>query len=107
MREHTVNAATEPKLEAGPERRPGVRAGRQYCLRQMEVTKIPLAVPMPESACVRVFDRYNRLQILREVPLGGIDGLRRERRSVVGSYRSHRESNLLGGEFGPKTRARA
>ena len=70
MREHTVKAATEPKLEAGPERRPGVRAERQYRLRYMEATKIPLAVPILESVCVRVFDRYNRLRILREVPLG-------------------------------------
>ena len=36
----------------------------------MEATKIPPAFPILESVCVRVFDRYNRLQILREVPLG-------------------------------------
>ena len=70
MRKHTVNAATEQKLEAGPERRPGVRAERQYCLGHIEAAKVPLAVPMPEIVCVRVFDRYNRLRILREVPLG-------------------------------------
>ena len=107
VREHTVNAVTEPKLEAGPERRPGVRAERQYCLRRMEAKKIPLTVPILGSVRVRVFGCYNRLQILREVPRGGIDGLRRERRSVVGSYRSHREPNHLGAEFGPKTRASA
>ena len=54
VREHTVNTATEPKLKAGPERRLGVRTERQYCLRRMEATKIPLAVPMLESVRVRV-----------------------------------------------------
>ena len=76
----------------------------KYCLRQMEVTKIPLAVPMLESVRVRVFDRYNRLQILREVPLGDIDGPRRQR--VGNGIVSEPPGNLLGGELGPKTRAR-
>ena len=54
MREHTVKAATELKLEAGPERRPGVRAERQYCLGHIEAAKIPPTVPMLESVGVRV-----------------------------------------------------
>ena len=69
MCEHTVNAATEPKLEAGPERWPG-EGGTLIPTEAYGSDKIPLAVPMLESVCVRAFDRYNRLQILREVPLG-------------------------------------
>ena len=79
-------------------------AGRQY--RQCaEATKIPLAVPMLEDVCKCVPDRHNRLQILRDGPLGSyIDGLQTKSRSVsVGIVSKSSEPNLLDGELKPKS----
>lgn len=67
--------------------------------------KIPLVAPMLEDVCKCVPDRHNRLQILRDGPLGGyIDGLQTKSRTVsVGIVSKSSESNLLNGELKYKT----